>query len=69
MTTVFGFAALMISTFGIISNFGTVTVISVFFALASAIIVMLAILVLVSAFDEKEHIHNSPTNPSPVSES
>ncbi|MDD1685102.1 MAG: hydrophobe/amphiphile efflux-3 (HAE3) family transporter [Methanoregula sp.] len=47
MTTVFGFAALMVSAFGIISNFGTVTVISVFFALAGAIIVMPAILVLV----------------------
>jgi uncharacterized protein len=54
MTTVFGFAALMISTFGIISNFGTVTVISVFFALAGAIIVMPAILVLGGSFEEKE---------------
>jgi hypothetical protein len=54
MTTVFGFAALMISTFGIISNFGTVTVISVFFALAGAIIVMPAILVIVGAMGEKD---------------
>jgi hypothetical protein len=51
MTTVFGFAALMISAFGIISNFGTVTVISVFFALAGAIIVMPAILVLVGMME------------------
>jgi hypothetical protein len=51
MTTVFGFAALMISAFGIISNFGTVTVISVFFALAGAIIVMPAILVIVGTFE------------------
>ncbi len=60
MTTVFGFAALMISTFGIISNFGTVTVISVFFALAGAIIVMPAILVLVGTMEEKEKGHKSP---------
>jgi len=51
MTTVFGFAALMVSAFGIISNFGTVTVISVFFALAGAIIVMPAILVLVGSME------------------
>jgi len=58
MTTVFGFAALMISTFGIISNFGTVTVISVFFALAGAIIVMPAILMLVGVMDEKDRAHH-----------
>jgi hydrophobe/amphiphile efflux-3 (HAE3) family protein len=58
MTTVFGFAALMISTFGIISNFGTVTVISVFFALAGAIIVMPAILMLVEVMDEKDRAHH-----------
>jgi len=51
MTTVFGFAALMVSAFGIISNFGTVTVISVFFALAGAIVVMPAILVLVGQIE------------------
>lgn len=51
MTTVFGFAALMVSAFGIISNFGTVTVISVFFALAGAIIVMPAILVLIGRME------------------
>ncbi len=52
MTTVFGFAALMLSTFGIISNFGLVTVISVFFALIGAIIVMPAILVLAGQFEK-----------------
>lgn len=51
MTTVFGFAALLLSTFGIISNFGLVTVISVFFALIGAIIVMPAVLVLAGRFD------------------
>jgi len=53
MTTVFGFAALMLSTFGIISNFGLVTVISVFFALIGAIIVMPAILVLAGRFEKE----------------
>lgn len=52
MTTVFGFAALMLSSFGIISNFGLVTVISVFFALIGAIIVMPAILVLAGRFEK-----------------
>jgi hydrophobe/amphiphile efflux-3 (HAE3) family protein len=52
MTTVFGFAALMLSSFGIISNFGLVTVISVFFALIGAIIVMPAILVLAARFEK-----------------
>jgi hypothetical protein len=52
MTTVFGFAALMLSSFGIISNFGLVTVISVFFALIGAIIVMPAILVLAVRFEK-----------------
>jgi predicted RND superfamily exporter protein len=60
MTTVFGFAALMTSSFGIISNFGTVTVISVFFALAGAIIVMPAILVLLGRTEERENIPDSP---------
>jgi predicted RND superfamily exporter protein len=54
MTTVFGFAALMLSAFGIISNFGTVTVISVFFALAGAIVVMPAILVIVGRLEKEE---------------
>jgi hydrophobe/amphiphile efflux-3 (HAE3) family protein len=54
MTTVFGFAALIISSFNIISNFGIVTVITVGFSLIGAIIVMPAILVLVGRFDHPE---------------
>jgi predicted RND superfamily exporter protein len=46
LTTIFGFAALMLSEFGMISNFGAVTVISVGFALIGAIIAMPAILIL-----------------------
>jgi hypothetical protein len=57
MTTVFGFAALMLSSFGIISNFGLVTVISVFFALVGAIIVMPAVLVIAGRF-EKDPLKN-----------
>jgi uncharacterized membrane protein YdfJ with MMPL/SSD domain len=49
----FGFAALMLSEFGMISNFGAVTVISVGFALIGAIIAMPAILVLIGKFEER----------------
>ncbi len=46
LTTVFGFSALTLSTFNIVSNFGIVTVISVGFSLMGAIVVMPAILAL-----------------------
>jgi hydrophobe/amphiphile efflux-3 (HAE3) family protein len=46
MTTVFGFAALTVSSFNIISNFGIVTVITVGFSLVGAIVVMPAVLAL-----------------------
>ena len=55
MTTVFGFAALTLSSFNIISNFGIVTVITVGFSLIGAIIVMPAILVLVGRLE-----HSTP---------
>lgn len=51
MTTVFGFAALLASSFNMISNFGLVTVITVGFSLIGAIIVMPAIIVLMSRLD------------------
>jgi hypothetical protein len=51
MTTVFGFAALLASSFNMISNFGLVTVITVGFSLIGAIIVMPAIIVIMSRFD------------------
>ncbi len=50
LTTVFGFSALIISSFNIISNFGIVTVISVGFSLVGAIIVMPAILSLMHRY-------------------
>ncbi len=43
-TTVFGFSALLLSTFNIVKNFGVVTVITVGFSLVGAIIVMPAVL-------------------------
>lgn len=46
LTTVFGFSALILSTFNIVSNFGIVTVISVGFSLMGAIVVMPAVLAL-----------------------
>ncbi|WP_298670334.1 RND family transporter [uncultured Methanofollis sp.] len=46
MTTVFGFSALILSTFNIVQNFGVVTVITVGFSLIGAIIVMPAVLAL-----------------------
>jgi hypothetical protein len=53
MTTVFGFAALLFSSFNMISNFGLVTVITVAFSLAGAIIVMPAILMLTGQLEQR----------------
>lgn len=53
LTTILGFSALMLSTFGIISNFGILTVISVGFALIGAIIIMPAILTLVGSLERR----------------
>ncbi|MDD1678743.1 MAG: hydrophobe/amphiphile efflux-3 (HAE3) family transporter [Methanomicrobiales archaeon] len=54
LTTVFGFAALTLSAFNMISNFGTVTVITVAFTLIGAIVVMPAILSLVGAYEDRK---------------
>jgi hydrophobe/amphiphile efflux-3 (HAE3) family protein len=53
MTTVFGFSALLLSSFNIVKNFGVVTVITVGFSLIGAIIVMPAVLSLMGSFGEK----------------
>ncbi len=50
LTTVFGFSALTLSAFNMISNFGIVTVITVGFSLIGAIVVMPAVLVLMHKF-------------------
>jgi len=52
LTTVFGFGALIASSFNIISNFGLVTVITVGFSLIGAIVVMPAILVLIGRLED-----------------
>ncbi len=53
MTTVFGFSALVLSSFNIIANFGIVTVITVGFSLVGAILVMPAVLSLMYRFAGK----------------
>ncbi|MCU0631562.1 MAG: RND family transporter [Methanolinea sp.] len=63
MTTVFGFAALIVSSFNMISNFGVVTVITVGFSLIGAIIVMPAVLVLVGRL-EGDGRHEKDPDPS-----
>ncbi len=50
LTTVFGFGALTLSEFNIISNFGITTVITVGFSLAGAILIMPAVISLMSWF-------------------
>ena len=51
LTTVFGFAALILSEFNIISNFGLTTVITVGFSLAGAILIMPAVIALMYRFE------------------
>jgi hypothetical protein len=53
LVTAFGFSALMLSTFPMISNFGVMTVIAVIFSLVGAILIMPAILSLLGALDER----------------
>jgi predicted RND superfamily exporter protein len=51
-TTVFGFAALTLSSFNIVSNFGIVTVITVGISLAGAILVMPAVITVMERAGE-----------------
>ena len=51
LTTVFGFAALILSEFNIISNFGITTVITVGFSLAGAILIMPAVISMMYRFE------------------
>ncbi|NYT17201.1 MAG: RND family transporter [Methanomicrobiales archaeon] len=60
LTTVFGFAALTMSSFNMIANFGIVTVITVGFSLIGAIIVMPAILVLIGGLEKRKGDHVPP---------
>ncbi|MDT8357204.1 MAG: hydrophobe/amphiphile efflux-3 (HAE3) family transporter [Methanomicrobiaceae archaeon] len=60
MTTVFGFSALLLSTFNIVKNFGIVTVITVGFSLIGAIIVMPAVLSVMGSIGQCETGESSP---------
>jgi len=69
MTTVFGFAALTLSEFNIISNFGITTVITVGFSLAGAILIMPAVISLMYRFEQSGITYKEkPHGDSPVSE-
>jgi hydrophobe/amphiphile efflux-3 (HAE3) family protein len=65
LATFFGFSALTLSTFPIISNFGLTTIIAVFFSLIGAVVVMPAVLSLLDQIihkveeveEEVLHIH------------
>jgi hydrophobe/amphiphile efflux-3 (HAE3) family protein len=62
LATFFGFSALLLSTFPILSNFGAVTLIAVAFSLMSAIFIMPAVLSLVGSLDEwlqRRHNHGA----------
>jgi hydrophobe/amphiphile efflux-3 (HAE3) family protein len=60
MTTVFGFSALLLSSFNIIQNFGTVTVITVGFSLIGAIVVMPAVMSLMGRIGQCEIPETKP---------
>ena len=70
LTTVFGFAALILSEFNIISNFGITTVITVGFSLAGAILIMPAVISLMYQFKGNPVMPNNkkPQGNSSVSE-
>lgn len=52
LVTAFGFSALLLSSFPIISNFGIMTVIAVVFSLLGAIIIMPAILSIMGRLED-----------------
>jgi len=64
LTTVLGFSALILSTFNIIKNFGTVTVITVGFSLCGAIIVMPAVLSLMGRFSGEARLNTDSSDAS-----
>jgi uncharacterized protein len=66
MTTVFGFAALTVSEFNIISNFGITTVITVGFSLAGAILIMPAVIAVMYRFEGKKLGGKPVTAPPPA---
>ncbi|MDD1686771.1 hydrophobe/amphiphile efflux-3 (HAE3) family transporter [Methanoregula sp.] len=60
LATFFGFSALCLATFPIISNFGISTLIAVAFSLIGAIFIMPAVLSLVGGLDEKLKARKKP---------
>jgi uncharacterized protein len=67
LATFFGFSALLLSTFPILSNFGAVTLIAVAFSLMGAIFIMPAVLSIVGILDEwvaARYGHGAPRHTS-----
>jgi len=68
LATFFGFSALCLSSFPIISNFGTSTLIAVGFSLVGAIFVMPAVLSLMGQFTEWLEKRKSPSQKTDTKE-
>jgi uncharacterized protein len=64
LCTVFGFSALIISSFNIVSNFGVVTVIAVAFSILGAITIMPAVLSLVGGRGRRTPAHGDEAVPA-----
>jgi hydrophobe/amphiphile efflux-3 (HAE3) family protein len=68
LATFFGFSALCLATFPIISNFGITTLIAVGFSLIGAIFVMPAVLSVIGRFEKPSHGADGMTSPIPKEE-
>jgi hypothetical protein len=68
LATFFGFSALCLSTFPIISNFGITTLIAVGFSLIGAIFVMPAVLSVMGRFEKPAPKRETPTSLLPEEE-
>jgi predicted RND superfamily exporter protein len=69
LATFFGFSALCLATFPIISNFGVTTLIAVAFSLVGAIFIMPAVLSVMGRFAErieKRHEHRRPNTDTSI---
>ena len=64
LCTVFGFSALIISSFNIVSNFGVVTVIAVAFSILGAITIMPAVLALIGGQGRHASAREDGTRPA-----
>lgn len=64
LCTVFGFSALIISSFNIVSNFGVVTVIAVAFSIIGAITIMPAVLALVGGHGRHTQVGQEKASPA-----